>query len=146
MKEKKFIIIFAILLVAAVAIYISVTKKEDTKDNLILISLKELEAKVENKETFPVLVTKDGCSYCELFKPTVEEVSKEYKVDIYQLNLSELSKEDETNLKDIFNVSSTPTILFIGKGVEKSTLNRIKGNTTKEKLVNKLILNEYIKE
>ena len=147
MKERKIKILLVITLISALAIItIFIYKKQEENKYLVSLNIDELVEKIEKEESFPLLIIQDGCSYCELFKPTVKEVSYEYKLNIYTLNLTDLSNKDKEELKNIFTTTSTPIMLFIESGAEGSTLNRINGNVKKDKLIDKLKLNEYIKE
>ena len=57
-----------------------------------------------------------------------------------------INENNEFNkLNEKFSVSGTPTIMFITKGDEETTLNRIVGDTSKEKTIEKFKVNGYIK-
>lgn len=110
------------------------------------ISYSSFKEKLKNKESFFLVVTRDGCQYCEKFVPTVEEVLSEYEVTGYNLNYTDLSDSDKELFDPEYNVDSTPTTIFIRDGEEISILQRIEGNVSKEKLVAKLKSNGYINE
>ena len=110
------------------------------------LSYTELSKKLENNETFFFVVIKDGCPYCEKFIPKVEEVLNEYNISGFTINYSSLSEKEDEEFYDMFGVDSTPTTIFIKDGKEISVLQRLVGNVSKEKLINKLKVNEYIKE
>lgn len=109
------------------------------------ISYKELSEKMENKEEFFFVVTQDGCSHCEDFIPVLEEVLNENKVTGYNLNMSKLSESEKDKLDELFDVDGTPTTIFIKDGKEISILQRINGDVSSEKLIQKLKNNGYIK-
>ena len=113
--------------------------------NFKSISYKELNKKLDNKETFFFVVTRDGCSHCEDYIPKVKEVLKEYNIVGYNLNYSDLSESEDEEFYNKYGISSTPTTVFIKDGKEISILQRIEGNVSKEKLITKLKNNEYIK-
>ena len=113
--------------------------------NLKSISYSELNKKLDNKETFFFIVTRDGCSHCEDFIPKVEEVLDEYDIVGYNLNYSDLSEEDDEEFYNKYGISATPTTVFIKDGKEVSILQRIEGDVSKEKLITKLKNNNYIK-
>ena len=108
------------------------------------ISYSNFKQKLDNKETFFLVVTRDGCQYCEKFVPTVEEVLSEYNVVGYNLNYTNLNDSDKELFDKEYDVTSTPTTIFIKNGEEMSVLQRIEGNVAKEKLINKLKSNGYI--
>lgn len=109
------------------------------------MSYKELNKKLEAKETFFFVVVRDGCQHCENYIPKVEEVLKEYDIEGYKLNYSDLSSEEDEKFFEEYGISSTPTTVFIKDGKEVSILQRIEGNVSKDKLIDKLKKNEYIK-
>ena len=113
--------------------------------NLKSISYSELNKKLDNKETFFFIVTRDGCSHCEDYIPKVEEVLDEYDIVGYNLNYSDLSEEDDEEFYNKYGISATPTTVFIKDGKEVSILQRIEGDVSKEKLITKLKNNNYIK-
>lgn len=114
--------------------------------NLKSISYSKLNKMLENEETFFFVVTKDGCSHCEAFVPVVEEVLKEYDLVGYNLNISEMNDSDYEEFYNTYNVTGTPTTIFISKGKETSLLQRIDGEVSKEKLISKLKANNYIEK
>ncbi len=109
------------------------------------ISYSELNKKLKNNETFFFVVTRDGCQHCEKYIPKVEEVLEEYDIVGYNLNYSDLSEEEDEEFYNTYGIGSTPTTVFIKNGKEISMLQRIEGNVSKEKLINKLKNNDYIK-
>ena len=114
--------------------------------NLKSLSYSELTKKLNDKETFFFVVIRDGCSHCESFVPKLEEVLDEYDVIGYKVNYSDLSEDEDEEFYNKFGVDGTPTTIFIKDGSEVSILQRLEGNTSKEKIISKLKLNNYIKE
>ena len=110
------------------------------------LSYSSLEEKINSKEKFFFVVTQDGCSHCEDFIPIVEEVLEEYKVTGYNYNLTKISKADTEKFDKLFDVDGTPTTIFVEDGNEVSLMQRINGSISKEKLIQKLKNNGYIKE
>lgn len=113
--------------------------------NLKSISYSELNKKLNNNETFFFVVIKDGCPHCEKYVPKMEEILKENDIVGYKINYSDLTKEEDEAFYSKFGVDSTPTTIFIKEGKEISILQRIEGNVSEEKVINKLKQNEYIK-
>jgi len=112
--------------------------------NLKNLSYKDLQKKINNNDTFFFVVIKDGCQHCEGFTPKVKEVLDEYDIDGYTVNYTELSLEDNDSFYEEFGVDSTPTTIFIKNGKEISIRQRLTGNVSKEKLIDKLKTNGYI--
>ncbi|MDD6878903.1 MAG: thioredoxin family protein [bacterium] len=115
------------------------------KGSLKEITYSDLEEKIKNEETFILEVVQDGCHNCESFTPKLKEIIKKYDINIVQINLTNLSEEDTNNLNNIFNVSGTPTVIFITNGKEESISKRIVGNVSKDKIISKFKKANYIK-
>lgn len=149
--KKKILIIIPILLVIGLLIYgVFIKNKNKENDNsnnkIVELSMADLNKKIEGKDTFILLITQTGCSHCEAFLKTVKNTIKDYDIVFYDINLTNLSSDEQGQLKLIANTSGTPTTVFIKDGVEETTLNRIVGETSEAKLVEKLTKQGYIKE
>ncbi len=137
MKVKKKILILVILFL------ICITGCES--NYLKSMDYNDFKEKVDNKESFIVEVVQTGCSACKDFTPRYRKVINKYKVTSYQLNYSDLSDKEKKEFDNVFSIQSTPTVLFITKGEEKSVLTRIVGAVEEEKIINKLKTAGYIK-
>lgn len=110
------------------------------------ISYKELNNMLDKKENFILFIGSSTCSACSSYKITLNEVIKKYGVDIKYIDLSKLSDKEKGSVTAKFPISGTPATIFIEKGVEKDTYNRIDGNVRYSKIVKKLEENGYVKE
>lgn len=110
------------------------------------IKYSELESKMNNKDTFVLVIGSKECSACANYKITMEEVIKQYQLKIYFIDLADIETTDRNKLNSKFSFAYTPTTVFIVDGVEKTTSNRIVGTTTKSKIVDALTKEGYIKE
>lgn len=148
MKKKTYLIILIILLILLfVSLGILYIRKKEEENTLVYeINMQQLEEKINNKDTFILVMTQTGCVHCQSYLPTIKKVSREYGVTFYVLNRAKLSKEEYNRLNDIANISGTPTTIFIVDGEEKTTLNRLTGSIEKSRLVEKLISEGYINE
>lgn len=152
-EMKKNILIFiisAIVILAAIGLIYASTVlhgKETNEDkHLVEINFNELVEKTNNKESFILLVSQTECSHCLEFKPTFKKVLAKYDITAYNIELDKLSKEEKTKLKDIANVTSTPTTVFIEDGEEKSTSQRLVGTVNEDKVISRLKALGYITE
>ena len=148
MKKKTYLIILIILLILLfVSLGVLYIRKKEEENTLVYeINMQQLEEKINNKDTFILVMTQTGCVHCQRYLPTIKKVSREYGVTFYVLNRAKLSKEEYNRLNDIANISGTPTTIFIVDGEEKTTLNRLTGSIEKSRLVEKLISEGYINE
>ena len=150
-RKKKNIIISAVIFVLTVIIcaaiwFIGKGFNKTEYPYIHELTFNELESKLNNQDSFVLIITQTGCSHCEAYLPVVQNVSNKYKVDFYVLNRTNISDEERTKLKNIANISGTPTTLFYTSGEEKSALNRLVGQATEYRLVEKLSSEGYIHE
>ena len=150
-RKKKNIIISAVIIVLTVIIcaaiwFIGKGFNKTEYPYIHELTFNELESKLNNQDSFVLIITQTGCSHCEAYLPVVQNVSNKYKVDFYILNRTNISDEERTKLKNIANISGTPTTLFYTSGEEKSALNRLVGQATEYRLVEKLTSEGYIHE
>ena len=139
------IIVIAVIALICFLVFYFVNKKE-TYNNIKVLKIDELKEKINNKESFVMIVSRDDCSHCKAFLPVANDVAKKYNITIYDISTTNLSNEDSTYLRNIANVSGTPTTVFIENGEEKNTSNRLVGNVKDYKLIEKLKTMGYINE
>lgn len=119
-----------------------------SKDNKYLetISFDKLNDLIENKESFILEIYQDGCSHCSVFTPRFKSVLKEYEVNAKALNMSGLTEKEYNEFIDIFGSLGTPTVIFIEEGAEKTKINRLVGEASKNEIIRKLKQNGYIEK
>lgn len=149
--KKKILIAGGILLISLSIIgliYAGVTlnkKTQDEDNHLISLKFSEVEKKVNNKETFILLLSQESCSHCAQYKPILKKVLAKNDIIAYELKIDKLTKEETAKLKDIANASGTPTTVFIEEGVEKNTSTRLVGTKSSTEIENRLKALGYIK-
>lgn len=84
----------------------------------IEITYDEYEEKIENDDHFIIVISRKGCKYCELYKPVVEEITDEYEIPIYYLDLLHMTdtqyiKLGTSNDYLMENSWGTPTTLYM---------------------------------
>lgn len=143
--NKKWIIPTTILIILLIGIIVFIVAKPQ-KNGIVSITGEELLTKLENKETFILVVTQDGCTHCEKYKPILNRVLTENNIYAYELDLRKVkqneSEEIENEIAKTFGTKAqgfgTPTTIFINDGIEKTTINRLVGslnyNALKERL------------
>jgi len=102
------------------------------------VNYDEFQTKLNNKETFVVVMGSSTCSACAKYKTTMEKIIKEYQVEIFYLGLDKLTDEENDKIYSKFVVNSTPTTIFINNGEEISTYNRLIGSQSYNDVVNSL--------
>ena len=121
MKKNIFIIIGIVIVALAIAglVYASTTlnkKNNDVDSHLVELNMSELQSKIENKETFILVISQTDCSHCAEYKPILKEVLAENNITAYEIDEKKLTKEENGQLKNIANISGTPTTVYIVDG------------------------------
>lgn len=134
MKKSDFILIGVVVLIIVLSLF-------TTKGNEILeevnypltlngesgsyeITYNEYVDKVDAGETFIVVIERDGCGYCTMYMPVVEEVAKEKKIPLYYIDIADMTKAEITEfertnkyLKRNSNWGTPTTLLMMGNRV-----------------------------
>ena len=105
---------------------------------------KSFQKMVSDKDTFVLEIVKDGCKYCEEFKPVFQKVIKSSKITAYRLSISDLSDSDLQKLLKEYEVQYTPTTMFFKKG-EEVLSSRLEGSVPEARLTKVLKKLEYVK-
>lgn len=143
MNKKNFIIsicslILIILFVIAFNYY--------SRPRLYELDVNQVKEKIDNKESFILCISATYCSHCKEYKPKLEDISKEYRMDIYYIDFDKYSDEEQNLFRDYVSFDGgTPVTLFIKNGEEETTVNRINGNVSKDKIISKFKSNGFIK-
>lgn len=143
MKSKKRVIVLVsicvVILIGAIIFDVTTSKsyfKEIKYDNLI--------EKVNNKDSFVLLVSQTICDHCKNYKPLLREVADDNKVMVYYIEVDLLTKEQQKEFKKLFSFSGTPMTIFVKNGNEETTANRINGAASKDKIIAKFKSNGII--
>lgn len=129
MKKSDFILIGIVLLIVVAAFFSSKgnEKLEEINYPLTLvgeaglhqITYAQYEEKVKSGDSFIVVIEREGCSYCTMYMPIVEEVAKEKKIPLYYIDIADITKEELTMLSTTNKYLKrnpkwgTPTTLFM---------------------------------
>lgn len=109
------------------------------------IDYNEFNDMINNKESFILYIGAKSCSHCASYTLTLNRVIKQHQVVVYYLDMESLTEEQHKEFIKEFNYSGTPTTVFVTDGVEKSVYNRIEGEQSYDKIVEKFKKNNYIK-
>lgn len=142
------IIVIIVIALVCGSIYYFINKNNNVTQytNVNYISIDKLKEKINNKESFILVISKDDCSHCKAYLPVVNKIGKQYNVTFYDVSQTNLSDENLTYLRNVANISGTPTTVFIQDGEEKTTTNRLVGEVPEYRVIEKLKAMGYINE
>lgn len=120
------------------------TNKEETNDNHIdefksyehIININSIDL---NKEKFLFIVfTQEDCKVCNEYKNNLLDVTYDYDINFYQIDISSLTQKELKYWNNYFDISLIPSTLIIKDGV---IVSKYSGLLTKEKISQILIDN-----
>lgn len=156
MKKKDIGLIVGAILVIVIAIFATSSTKAEAielpltlsgeETGLIKVDYSAYKSKVENNENFIIVIERTGCSYCEMYMPVLEDVTKELSIPVYYIDTAELSEEDYNELNNTNkylkrNRWGTPTTLLMSGN---NVVDSLGGYVEKDSFVKELV-NENIK-
>ena len=144
LKNKIIILVSACLVILAGVFLVDYII---SKSYLNKISYNDVIEKIEDKESFILLISQTTCTHCMSYKPKLEEIANKHKIEIYYIDVDLLSNEDFDKLDSYLNFADagTPVTLFVKNGEETSAATRITGDASSEKIEKKLKSNGFLK-
>lgn len=130
-------------LLVTILLVLLVGCSKGTYSEPVEINYSDFESKVSSKESFVLFMWQEGCSHCEAFKPTLNEVVKKYDVLIYSINLSELEDKEYLKIENKTFIKGTPTMVYIKEGIVQS--NKLVGNKKQDEVAEFLKKYDVIK-
>ena len=114
MNEKKKVWIVLGVVIAIIVFIIGVTIYNNMKSKKELKEFNNIFA--SSTETF-IYLGRDGCSYCALFKPTLDKVMNDYNLSYKYINTSKLNEKDLHEITDKLEFEwdnyGTPSIAIV---------------------------------
>jgi len=141
LKKGIFILLMFLLLIILFA-FINNIKYAYLKE----ISYSDLNSMIEEEKDFILYISNEYCTYCKLFEPKLNSVANKYKLLIYKIDTATLTTDENKNFKSTVGNVATPTVVFFYEGVESGSSNRIEGNVSTQKIIDRLKANDYIKD
>ena len=140
MKDNNKIFITIITILILIISFLLINKiTNSNKGDLKPITFNEIQEKKANKEDFILIVSQSTCSHCASYKPKVKQITKDYGITVYYIDL-DLEKDEDKVINELHLSRSTPMTLFFIDGKETSILNRLEGD-----LGTKTVLNQFKK-
>ncbi len=145
MKKKNiFLIICTITLISLILLI--VLYNYFNRSRLYELNVDNVIEKINNKDSFILCISATYCEHCKEYKPKLEDISQKYELDIYYIDFDKYSENEQQLFRNYISFDgSTPVTLFIKNGEEETTVNRINGNVSKDKIISKFKSNGFIK-
>lgn len=99
--------------------------------------------KINDKDTFIILLYQTGCSHCESYEPKLNKVISDYDLNVFALNLANLSDKEYAIVKNKTFISGTPTTVYIKEGKYDS---KIIGDKDEQQIIDFLVDINYLEE
>lgn len=146
-KISDLLLIGGVILVLVIAIFAVGSPKEESAVELPVIlegeagvkeiSYNDYEELVDSEKAFLVVIAKQGCSYCEMYAPILEEVAKDEEILINYIDLTTFSEEEvnELTTNNAYlkkNNWGTPTTLLM---VGEEVIDSLSGYTEKDGVI-----------
>lgn len=146
MKKSDIALILGVVVVIIISMFAFSNKTPKTETPVTLsdnfgevrqISYSDYNTMVEDENTFILVVSREGCSYCESFRPIIDEVSKEEQIPVYIVDLATFTEDEATAFTESNSFLKrgdwgTPTTLVL-KGTE--VIDTLAGYTEKDSLI-----------
>lgn len=110
----------------------------------IELTYEEYNQKIQNKDSFILLMWQDGCSHCQKFEPILNEVITEYNLEIYSMNISKITDEEYAKLQNKTFITGTPTTVTFKEGVTQSK--KLVGSKEPQEVIDYLVRYNYLEE
>lgn len=139
MKNKSnifyIIVVIAIILIAFILI---ATLSNTNKANLISLTYKQVEEKIDNEDSFILVVSQSTCTHCTTYKPKLEKISNDYDIDIFYIDYDLENKDTQKEFLEEFDLDgSTPITIFIKDGKQTNLFDRLEGDVSESKAIEK---------
>lgn len=117
-----------IILISICTLFLLITGCGTNKLNsYIEISYTEFVEKKQNGDTFPLVIGSSTCSACATYKVVMEKFIEDNQVEVFYIDLSNVSEEEYNKLKTEISFNSTPTTVAYKDGKLTSFYNRLNG-------------------
>ena len=124
--------------------YEVVNKSSEKHTTTIELTYDEYETKIKNKDSFVLLMWQTGCSHCISFEPTLNKIISYYNLEIYSINLKNVSDYEYSKIENKTYITGTPTTVVFKDGVTQTK--KLIGDRDTETVLEFLARYNYLKE
>ncbi len=124
--------------------YEVVNKSSEKHTTTIELTYDEYETKIKNKDSFVLLMWQTGCSHCISFEPTLNKIISYYNLEIYSINLANITDDEYSKIENKTYITGTPTTVVFKDGVTQTK--KLIGDRDTETVLEFLARYNYLKE
>lgn len=124
--------------------YEVVNKSSEKHITTIELTYDEYETKIKNKDSFVLLMWQTGCSHCISFEPTLNKIISYYNLEIYSINLANITDDEYSKIENKTYITGTPTTVVFKDGVTQTK--KLIGDRDTETVLEFLARYNYLKE
>lgn len=124
--------------------YEVVNKSSEKHTTTIELTYDEYETKIKNKDSFVLLMWQTGCSHCISFEPTLNKIISYYNLEIYSINLANITNDEYSKIENKTYITGTPTTVVFKDGVTQTK--KLIGDRDTETVLEFLARYNYLKE
>lgn len=124
--------------------YEVVNKSSEKHTTTIELTYDEYETKIKNKDSFVLLMWQTGCSHCISFEPTLNKIISYYNLEIYSINLANITDDEYSKIENKTYITGTPTTVVFKDGVTQTK--KLIGDRDTETVLEFLVRYNYLKE
>ena len=150
MKKNDILLIVGLVVVVVVGFFVMNAHSVKEEKNYVLplsllgepglhlLSYQEYQQKIDNDESFVVILSRESCSHCQNFLPVAKQFAEEKQYPMYYIDTDTFSEEDWKSFeksnsflkKNSGNWGTPTTIVLAGN----EAVDYIEGETTTDKL------------
>lgn len=97
------------------------------------VTTEEILEKINNQDTFYLMVGRDTCGYCRLFAPKLEAVAQALNLNIYWLDTDDYGDTGIPSFREQHGIRFVPSLLQIISGKVRNL--QIESSFSNEKLM-----------
>ena len=97
----------------------------------------DVNTKIENKESFIVVVSSDTCSACQAYRPVIKEfINKVDDASLIEVVIDNLEGQEKNDFIIKYSITGTPTTLFFKDGELKTMVGHVISEPELEEMFN----------
>lgn len=124
---KKIMCIIACIMTLTLAGCSSSYERDENPGQVEVLTVKEMQEKIDNKESFAIIFTQTTCTHCVAFHKMLDSYILYHNITLYEVVLDEApASERKDNLaqirKTFKGLEDTPSLYYVNEGKEEDSI------------------------